>query len=96
MKCKYCNGNLVGVEDLLVCDKCGTSFKNINEEIIDVTCYKCGGDLVDGKCEYCETEIVIKDEDEEEALYCPDCGEPLNIHGNCDACGTKIDITFEG
>lgn len=95
MTCKYCEGNLIEFNESYACDKCGTLYKKENEEFINITCPKCGGELENGVCTYCTNEIVIKDEEEEEALFCPECGTALNIHGHCPECGSKMDITFE-
>lgn len=95
MKCEFCDGKLIEIKDNYICDKCGVLFKKENEKYIPLTCPKCGGDLTSGVCEYCKNEIVIKDEEEEEALFCPECGTALSIKGTCPECGSKLDITFE-
>ena len=94
MKCKHCEGKIIEFNNNYVCDKCGTLYKLLDDELINITCYKCGTDLIDGVCPYCENEIVIDGEDEEEALFCPDCGFALDINGKCKECGTKVDLTF--
>ena len=66
MTCKYCEGNLIEFNKNYACDKCGTLYKKENEEFINITCPKCGGELENGVCTYCTNEIVIKDEEEEE------------------------------
>ena len=96
MKCKYCDGNIIEFKENYICDKCGLLYKKENDEFVNLNCPKCLSDLVDGKCPYCENEIVIKDDDEEEALFCPDCGFALDINGKCKECGTKVDVTFLG
>lgn len=96
MKCKFCEGNIIEFNDNYICEKCGTLFKKENDELVNINCPKCLSELIDGKCPYCENEIVINGEDEEEALFCPDCGFALDVHGHCKECGSKVNITFEG
>lgn len=95
MKCLNCEGNLLSLNESFICDKCGIMYKLENDKLIGLTCPKCSGEMIDGKCNYCEKEVILEDEEEELILYCPDCGEVLDLDGKCKACGNKIDITFE-
>lgn len=95
MKCNFCDGNIIEFNGNYICDKCAVLYKKENDKFINISCPKCASILEDGVCKFCEKEIVIEDDEEEAILYCPECGEPLDIKGHCKACGSKIDVTFE-
>lgn len=95
MKCLFCEGTVLKLKENYVCEKCGMIYEMVDQKLVNLFCPECNGELTDGKCLYCETVIVVSDEEEEEVLYCPECGTPLNVDGNCKECGTKIDIAFE-
>lgn len=95
MKCKFCDGNVIEFNGNYACDKCSMLYELKDNELINLTCPTCLSMLEDGKCKFCEKEIVLNDEEEEAIMYCPDCGERLDIKGHCHTCGTKTDVTFD-
>lgn len=95
MKCEFCDGNIIEFNENYICDECGVLFTKKDGVLVNITCPKCFSTLEDGICKFCEKEIILEDEEEEAILYCPECGETLDIKGHCHSCGSKTDVTFE-
>jgi len=77
------------------CPKCGTK-TFLNADICEV----CGEWLLEGKCKFCYADI------EEEATYCPECGNPvagiicpqcdkLSYFDFCKYCNTPLTVTAQ-